>query len=155
ISGHNQCDDIPWLKAALDAVMCNGPPPCQEIDPNKVYVVGGSKGGLFTEDAICDTRTTGYFHAAVVVSNTLYSASTSGSQSEPPNCPAILGTSNGIGGSPSSMRNQNLSVGWIYGTHDTSVCGAAPGFDCLDTGYLDSKNRWQFSASQDAGDSSP
>src|SRR5262249_35931278 len=64
----SQCDDIPWLKAALNAVICNGAPPCLNVDPNKVYVLGGSKGGNFTEGAICDTRTSAYFHAAAVVS---------------------------------------------------------------------------------------
>jgi len=157
-SGHNQCDDVIWLKAALDAVMCTGPAPCADIDPTKVYVVGGSKGGMFTQAAICDTRTAPYFHAAMVAANTLVSADTStsgGNQSAPANCPALLGTTNGIGGAAGLATNTDLSVGWMYGTQDTSACAAAPGSDCLDTGYADAKNRWQFSASQDAGDSNP
>ena len=48
----SQCDDIPWLRAALNAVICKGAPPCLNVDRNKVYVLGGSKGGNFTEGAL-------------------------------------------------------------------------------------------------------
>ena len=154
-SGTSQCDDIPWLKAAIDSVMCSGAPPCLNVDTSRVYVLGGSKGGAFTEGAVCDTRTYNYFTAAMVVSNNLISSNYSGSQSAAGNCPAILGTSDGFGGAAGLTPNKNLSIGWIYGTNDTTACAAAPASTCLDTGYLDAKNRWQFSDNQLAGDSSP
>jgi len=157
-SGTSQCDDIPWLKAALQAVICSGPAPCMNIDPNKVYVLGGSKGGNFTEGAICDTRTSSYFHAAAVASATMVSKSYNGDQVTPPNCPALLKTSNGFGGPAGLPPNRNISVSWIYGTNDTSFCvpgaGALNG-DCFETGFTDVKGRWWFSVNQLAGDAKP
>ncbi len=157
-SGTSQCDDIPWLKAALQAVICNGPAPCMNIDPNKVYVLGGSKGGNFAEGAICDSRTSSYFHAAAIASAMMVSPSTNGSQLMRPNCPALLGTSNGYGGPAGLPPNRNISVAWLYGTNDNAVCAFGTGarnFDCLDTGYRDIKGRWWFGINQLAGDAHP
>jgi len=157
-SGTSQCDDIPWLKAALKAVICKGAPPCLNVDPNKVYVLGGSKGGNFTEGAICDSRTSSYFHAAAVVSAMMVSRSYKNDQLVPPNCPALLGTSNGYGGAAGLAPNTNLSVAWVFGTNDNSVCASGTGarnYDCLETGYTDVKGRWWFGVDQLAGDGSP
>lgn len=154
-TGASQCDDIPWLKGAISAVECSGSPPCLNVDTSRVYALGGSKGGAFTTAAVCDSRTSGYFSAAMVVSNNLISADYSGSQSIPGNCPAILGSSNGFGGAAGLTPNKNLSIGWIYGTNDTTACAAAPASSCLDTGYTDAKQRWQFGDNQLAGDISP
>jgi|SRR5579871_901848 len=157
-NGASQCDDIPWLKAALAEVVCSGGPPCMNIDPNKVYVLGGSKGGNFTEGAICDTRTSSYFHAAAVVSAMMVSSSYANSQTVAPNCPALLGTSNGYGGAAGLPPNTNISIAWIFGNNDSSVCSPGTGarnFDCLETGYTDAKNRWWFGVNQLAGDAKP
>jgi hypothetical protein len=157
-SGKSQCDDIPWLKAALNAVICSGAPPCMNIDPNKVYVLGGSKGGNFTEGAICDTRTSSYFHAAAIASAMMVSHSYNNSQTTPPNCPALLGTSNGYGGGAGLPPNTNISVAWLFGNNDSSVCASSAGarnFDCLETGYMDVYGRWWFGVNQLAGDSKP
>ena len=163
-SGTSPCDDIPYLLAGLQAVDCAGfSGHCLNIDPNKVYVAGGSKGGLFAEDAICDNRTTSHFHAAMVVSNNLIAPVTDfpvtghPNQSVSGNCPAVLGTSNhGYGGSAGLAPNTNLAIGLMYGTNDTSACAAAsPNYDCLETGFEDSKGRWQFSNQQLGGDSNP
>jgi poly(3-hydroxybutyrate) depolymerase len=156
--GRAQCDDIPWLKAALDAVICQGAPPCLNIDPKKVYVLGGSKGGNFTEGAICDSRTSTYFHAAAIASAMMLSSSYSDSQQVAPNCPALLGTSNGYGGPAGLTPNTNISVAWLFGTNDNAVCDPTAGatnFDCLETGYTDVKNRWWFGINQLAGDAKP
>jgi hypothetical protein len=157
-NGTSQCDDIPWLKAALNAVICSGAPPCLNVDPNKVYVLGGSKGGNFTEGAICDTRTSSYFHAAVVASAMMVSRSYANNQGIRANCPALLGTTNGYGGGAGLQPNTNISVAWLFGTNDNSVCAHGTGaknFDCLETGYADVKHRWWFSANQLAGDAAP
>jgi poly(3-hydroxybutyrate) depolymerase len=157
-SGTSQCDDIPWLKAALDAVICKGALPCLNIDPTKVYVLGGSKGGNFTEGAICDARTSSYFHAAAIASAMLVSRNYSNKQSVPPNCPALLGTSNGYGGAAGRQPNTNISVAWLFGTHDNAVCASGTGaknLDCLETGYKDVKGRWWFGVNQLASDSKP
>jgi poly(3-hydroxybutyrate) depolymerase len=157
-NGTSQCDDMPWLKAALDAVICSGAPPCMNIDPQKVYVLGGSKGGNFTEGAICDSRTSSYFHAAAVASAMMVSRNYGGSQQAKPNCPALLGTSNGYGGPPGLPPNRNISVAWLFGTKDNAVCAFAAGarnFDCLETGYKDVKGRWWFGVNQLAGDAHP
>jgi poly(3-hydroxybutyrate) depolymerase len=157
-NGASQCDDIPWLKAALNAVICSGGPPCLNVDPNKVYVLGGSKGGNFTEGAICDSRTSSYFHAAAVASAMMVSRSYNGTQLMKPNCPALLGTSNGIGGPAALPPNTNISVAWLFGTHDNAVCAFGTGaknFDCVETGYKDVKGRWWFGVNQLAGDAHP
>ncbi len=157
-SGASQCDDIPWLKAALQAVICSGPPPCLNVDPHKVYVLGGSKGGNFTEGAICDSRTSSYFHAAAVASAMMVSRSYNNDQLVRPNCPALLGTSNGYGGPPGLQANTNLSVAWLFGTNDNSLCVSGAGarnFDCLETGFKDVKDRWWFGVNQLAGDAHP
>jgi poly(3-hydroxybutyrate) depolymerase len=156
--GTSQCDDIPWLKAVLQAVICSGAPPCLNIDPNKVYVLGGSKGGNFVEGAICDSRTSSYFHAAAVASAMMVSPVPSGTQLVRPYCPALLGTSNGYGGPPGLPPNRNISVAWLFGTNDNAVCGPGTGartFDCLETGYRDVKGRWWFGIDQLAGDAHP
>jgi len=154
----SQCDDIPWLKAAINAVLCKGAPPCLNVDPKKVYVLGGSKGGNFTEGAICDSRTSSYFHAAAVVSAMMVSRSYKNDQLVPPNCPALLGTSNGYGGAAGLAPNTNISVAWLFGTNDNSVCvpgAGARNYDCLETGYTDVKGRWWFGVDQLAGDANP
>ncbi len=154
-SGTAFCDDVPEIKAVLDAVDCQGASPCANIDPNKVYAAGASKGGLAAEAAICDTRTSAYFHGAAVLSNYLYSASTANDQTVPPECPAILGSSNGWNSEPVGLAaNTNLSVYWAYGDNDGTLCAGFSG-DCVETGHTDGKNRWTYSASQLAGASSP
>jgi poly(3-hydroxybutyrate) depolymerase len=154
----SQCDDIPWLKASLQAVMCTGAPPCLNVDPHKVYVLGGSKGGNFTEGAICDVRTSSYFHAAAIASAMMVSRSYTNSQLMRPNCPTLLGTSNGFGGVAGLPANTNISVAWLFGTNDNSVCAFGTGarnYDCLETGFRDAKNRWWFGVNQLAGDAKP
>ena len=160
VSGRNPCDDIPWLKAILEQIVCAGSAPCENIDPNKVYVTGASKGGLMTLDAVCDTRTSSYFHAAWVVSSPLISPSTN-DQRAAGNCPAILGTampwSGGFwGGVAGLAANTDLSIGFEGGDADGTLCaGTLLPRTCLDTGAYDLKNRWWWSVWQMAGDSNP
>jgi len=154
------CDDIPWVKAVLDATICSGAAPCENIDASRVYAAGGSKGGAFTQDLICDTRTTSYFTAINATSAQMIGP-LGGSQSSPANCPAILGTANGFtdvaGGAAGLAANTNVSIQWEYGTNDSGVCPAGFSQACLDVGYQDtgSPARWHFGDPQLAGDSNP
>jgi hypothetical protein len=161
VSGTGRCDDIPWLLAALRATVCARGGHCLDVDPNKVYFAGSSKGGGLAMAAVCDTRTSHYFHAAMVISYTLFAPVTDypvtghPDQSVPGNCPAVLGTSTGIGGPAGLPAHTNLSIGWEYGTHDTSGVCPAPLFDCLEQGAEDIKGRWHPSNQQLAGDRHP
>jgi len=88
----------------------------------------------------------------------MVSRSYNNDQLVPPNCPALLGTSNGYGGPAGLSPNTNLSVAWLFGTNDNSVCASGTGarnFDCLETGYTDVKGRWWFGVDQLAGDANP
>ncbi len=148
-TGVEVCDDIPYAKAALDAALAS-----ENIDRNKLYAVGASKGAAFVHDEVCDVRTTGYFHAAAAVSLSINSNSYGNVQSVAPECPALLSTSNGFGGGAGLPANTNLSLMWAYGTNDSLACGSGHP-DCLDTGQTWGNGQWMFSASQLAGDSSP
>src|SRR5262249_26691018 len=115
-------------------------------------------GGNFTEGAICDARTSSFFHAAAVVSAMMVSRSYNHSQLVPPNCPAFLRTSNGYGGPAGLAPNTNISVAWLLCPKDNSLCVSGTGarnFDCLETGFTDVKNRWWFGVNQLAGDAHP
>ena len=156
--GTAPCDDAPWVKAVIQAMECSGAFPCENIDPKRVYVVGGSKGGTEADDVICDTTTSSLISAAVAVSTYFISPNTSnpsGVQTAAPYCPAILGTSNGYGGSAGLPANPNLSVMWIYGAYDSLVGCLGPNYNCLDVGQVDGKKRWNFSTPQNVGDAHP
>ena len=91
-SGTALCDDIPWVKAVLDSVIAS-----QHIDPNHIWVEGGSKGGTATMEVVCNTTTSNYFSAAMPVSlwnGSPIQVSPNGDQTAAPWCPAILGTAN-------------------------------------------------------------
>ena len=157
--GANVCDDIPGLNMVLRQVVCSGAVPCENIDPNRVYAAGASKGALMTMAGICDTRTSSYFHAAWVVSWLLTSPAAN-SQTAAANCPAILGTSmawsGGFwGGTAGLGANTNISIGFEGGDADSFACTAGLPSTCLDTGGYDLKNRWWWSVWQMAGDSNP
>ncbi len=162
VSGTNTCDDIPSIAAMLRQIVCSGAAPCENVDPNKVYVEGASKGGLAAMDTICDTRTSGHLHGGWITSNDPISPDTSGSQSSPQNCPAILGSaqpwSGGYwGGAPGLAPNTNISLGFEGGDADGTLCAgnAAQPRTCLNTGGVDAKGRWWFSVWQAAGDANP
>ena len=152
--GSTMCDDNPLVKAVLDKIDCIGAPPCENIDPTKVYMTGGSRGGLMTMTTACDTHTSHYFTAAVVVSMYLYSADTSGSQTVPPYCPAMLGTSNGFGGASGLAPNSNMAMAWFYGDNDSLACVNPSPQNCLDVGSTVG-GRWRWGGPQNAGDSNP
>ena len=159
VSGTNNCDDIPWLQAVLQHTVCSGGSPCENIDPNKVYAAGASKGGLMTMAAVCDTRTSSYFHAAWVVS-WLLTSPTVNSQTAAANCPAILGTSmpwsGGSWGGPAGLgANTNISIGFEGGDADGLACTAGLPSTCFDTGGYDSSSRWWWSVWQLAGAGGP
>ncbi len=145
-----QCDDIPWVAAAIAATIT-----AENIDPNKIFITGESKGGQWSEDVICDIRTSSYIRAASVVSNSTYpiSTSTSNDQTVKWSCPAILGTSNGTvgGGAAGLAANTDMSVQFVYGDNDSTACGTLPA-TCLNAGATRSDGRWAFGGWQLAGD---
>ena len=147
------CDDIPFVKAVLDTVIAS-----QNIDTNKVYIVGASKGGGFAMDIMCDQRTSHYFTAGVSVSWSMYSTDTSGSQSVPPACPEVMGTVNspnltaGLGGTGSD-RNNNFSFAWYFGDNDGVGCPSTT-VTCFNTGVVRG-GRWFYANPQLAGEASP
>ncbi len=157
-NGTNVCDDVPYMKAALAATVCYGASPCQNIDPNAVFITGESKGAAWTFDMICDTRTSSIFRGASIVSESypLRSPATNGStgQTTQPNCPALGGLDNGYGG-PVAL-NPDISLQWQYGTADATGCGSGMGLPstCYDTGGVTQSSdstRWSWSNPQLAG----
>jgi poly(3-hydroxybutyrate) depolymerase len=148
-TGTEVCDDIPYLKAAIDWAISN-----TAVDTDRIYIGGGSKSGSFSEDAICDDRTYSYFTGAVIASIGVNSNSYSNAQSVAPICPELLGTSNGVGGSAGLSPNTNVSIMWAYGTNDGTGCGTSVP-NCFDIGQTWGNGQWMFSYSQLAGDSSP
>jgi poly(3-hydroxybutyrate) depolymerase len=147
------CSDNPAVKAVLDQVIAS-----QNIDPRKVYATGGSRGGTMTMALVCDTNTSSYFSAVVVASATLFATTTNGATGQAtgtPNCPAMLGTSNGYGGGTRLSPNTHVSMAWFYGDQDGLACAGMPVTACLDTGAASSSGRWNYSGPQDAGATTP
>ncbi len=152
----NVCDDVPYMKAALANTICYGASPCQNIDPNAVFITGESKGAAWTFDMICDTRTSSIFRGASIVSESfpLRSTATNGStgQTTQPNCPALGGLDNGYGG-PVAL-NPDISIQWQYGTADGTGCNIGLPSTCYDTGGVtqsQDSTRWVWSNPQLAG----
>ncbi len=150
-NGATLCDDSFFVVGALQQSACIGASPCENIDPNKIFMTGQSTGGAFTHDLICDSRTSSYFRGASIVSNTLVAPT---NQPTPPNCPAVLGTTNGFGGAAGLSPNLDLSVQWLYGTNDSVACSGITSA-CLDTGFLFANGAFDYSIPQLAGEANP
>src|SRR5262249_27399577 len=71
VSGTVRCSDTPRANGILNAVECSGAAPCQNIDTNRVYTMGGSKGGGMTLDMMCDPNIAGRFKGFVALSTSL------------------------------------------------------------------------------------
>jgi poly(3-hydroxybutyrate) depolymerase len=151
------CDDIPAFVAIIHAVKADA---TMNIDPNKVYVTGSSKGAQMAEDLACDTRTSSLIHGFAATSYTLGSPAKPADQRVPPYCPSITGAAlswDGAywGGARGLPVNTHLAALWVYGTADGLAClssvGASP--NCLDTGFAGHNGGpWQYSAPQMAGE---
>ncbi|MDX6638947.1 MAG: Esterase depolymerase [Solirubrobacterales bacterium] len=143
LSGTGACDDVPWIKAVVDAVACSGASPCQNVDTSKIYASGSSKGATMTQDLMCDTRTSTMFAGYQAISSPMISPSVNNDPSALPHCPAVLGKS----------PNVNFSAQWIFGDQDPIWKNSCPSHvSCLETGFTDAKNRWNFGVAQMAGD---
>jgi len=109
-SGSGPCDLKYEVKAILDREI-----PAQNIDPNKVFVTGSSRGGTAAEDAICDPLVSHYFRGAFIISATFFGGKkvpgTATIASSPPLCPALT----------TAPKNDDLSVKYIHGTNDHGV----------------------------------
>lgn len=131
-TGGGACDLKYELKAILDREI-----PAQNIDPNKVFVTGSSRGGTAAEDAICDPLTSHYFRGAFIISANFFAgkkvAGTATIANSPPLCPALT----------SAPKNDDISVKYIHGTNDNGV---------PDNGHLvrwpDGTTSWYFSQLQ-------
>ena len=148
------------MKAALDATICSRRSPCQDVDPDKVFVTGESKGAGMATNLICDTRTSTYFRGASIVSESYPLRSPAGTglsgQATAPNCPALGGSSNGVGGPPS--LNTDISIQWQYGDSDSVGCNIGLPETCYDTGGVTNATdgtHWVWSIPQLAGDNTP
>lgn len=142
-SGNQPCDDAPRVAAALNAVECSGPSPCQNIDTSRVFTSGSSKGGALVQDLMCDPATTHRFAGYQVISDALISPSRRNNPRVLPRCAAVL----------AHHPNVHFSAQWIFGDQDTGANSRCPAHtDCFEGGWTDVKNRWLFGMAQLAGD---
>lgn len=105
-SGTGPCNLKYELKAILDAVIAS-----ENIDPDKVFVVGASKGGYATLDAVCDPLTSGYFRGGAVIS-----ANVIGSKVAPPATADVNSSNMLCPALTSAPFNKDLSLLFIHGT---------------------------------------
>jgi hypothetical protein len=127
----------------LDKVLCSGAPPCENIDPTKVFVAGSSKGGTMAMGLMCDPRTSRRFSGYASMSIPMISPSTADDPQALPRCRAVLGP----------HPNHDLSVQWLFGDRDPVWQGRCRArFDCLERGFTDVRNRWDFGLAELAGD---
>jgi poly(3-hydroxybutyrate) depolymerase len=143
VSSNQRCDDAPWVKAVLNRIVCSSAPPCENIDPNKLFASGASKGGTMTTDMMCDPSTVGYFRGFAVVSIQIISPATDGSKTLPTQCRSL------------QTGPRGFSSIWIYGDSDRfSVTGGCennpPPEGCLGSGFVDAKGRWNFGQFENA-----
>jgi poly(3-hydroxybutyrate) depolymerase len=140
-------DELPAY-GGTPAVHGTGAPPCEHIDPREVFVEGGSRGGGMTLDAVCDTRTSGLFAAATVVSAVMISPGAAAST--PPNCPAMLpfDRSTCVADCVAATPNDRISLQFIWGDEDpnypadTSYCDrTVSANDCPGVGFK-AAHRW-------------
>ncbi len=133
------CEDGPQVKATLDKLVCAGASPCENIDPNKVFAYGESKGGIAVESAaLCDPLTTSRFRGGVVVSEQLVSKTAT--NVGPPWCPNAV-----------TPANHDLSMEWIYGDGDTLLsCASGTGAGSNTTGCVNGKGDWTYGQNESA-----
>jgi len=122
-SGTGACDDKPFIAALVERMIAT-----ENIDPDKVFATGASKGGYMTIELMCSPSTSGVFRGYGVVSADFRSTDAS----IPPSCPAtardysvfqICGTTDGA--------TSNCATGyyftppqWILGIHDAGELAA-------------------------------
>lgn len=121
-NGNGPCDDAPFINKLLDTLIMR-----ENIDPNLIFATGGSKGGMMTEDCMCDTTLNPRFRGFVPVSAVMQSLG--GASTIMPRCPALA-------------KNHNFCVQWQYDPTDNTYLGN------LSTGFVDAKGRWTFSQLQ-------
>ena len=140
------CDGIPGLVSTIHAIECRGAPPCENVDPSEVYVVGSSEAALFTEGAMCDTRSSRLIAGVQVLSDLLVSPARrngarppSPANALPPNCPALLGVGRHCHSDCVPVKpNRKLAIQWVWGSADAAFSGPATSCertaDCVGTG---------------------
>jgi poly(3-hydroxybutyrate) depolymerase len=121
-SGTSPCNDAPYVNGVLNKVI-----PQQNINTSRIYATGGSKGGMMTEEVMCDSAMSSRFAGFAPVSAVFISPSAS--SNVPPNCPAL-------------STHKNFAVQWQYGTSDRAYGGN------MTTGFVSASGRWDFSQGQ-------
>jgi poly(3-hydroxybutyrate) depolymerase len=128
-NGNGPCDMSHYVKAMLDDVIAK-----ENIDTNKIFVTGASKGGYATLNMLCDPITSPYFRGGVPISANVIGAKVPGA-----------GTAN-LGNSPlmCPTKNRDFSVKFIHGTTDGSVVDMAKVVD-----WPDGNSSWFYDQHQD------
>ncbi len=109
VSANLPCDDTIWANAVLDALDCNGASPCQNIDADRVYTAGGSKGGQMVEKMMCDPDIAANFKGFVALSADVIGLGTS--------------AANVVVSCPYMQTHHDSSMLWTWGTTDTNYYG--------------------------------
>jgi hypothetical protein len=155
-----KCDSIPYVQAIINAINCpyTGSGPCQGINPNEIYVEGGSHGGSMAQDVACDTRTAGEIHGIQTESDVFFAAtnSTTSNAGSQISCPALFGPPSPCNyDCVTQAPDHNQSWQWIWGTNDTQFTDAthcpgpaangSAGPNCIANGYISSAGPvWVF-----------
>ena len=160
-SGRSPCDDVPYMKAALDATICSGASPCQDVDPDKVFVTGESKDAGMATNLICDTRTSTYFRGASIVSESypLRSPAGTGRSGRRPHRTARPSAARPTGSASARRRSTRTSrSSGSTATADSLGCNIGLPATCYDTGGVTDATdgtHWVWSIPQLAGDDTP
>jgi poly(3-hydroxybutyrate) depolymerase len=119
------CDDKPWLLQVLGIVMDT-----ENIDPDKVFATGSSKGGFPMAELACVPSVSRFFRAFSMHSATLFS--TGSSYPPPPNC---------------APANTDFSWQLQFGGNDGLLCGFPAQAGCvrgLPHGFVNINGFWEL-----------
>jgi poly(3-hydroxybutyrate) depolymerase len=121
-SGTGRCDDKPFVVGVLDDVI--GGVQDQNIDPNRVFGTGCSKGGFFSEEMFCAPSISSRFRG-VSIRSAYFMGATQNVQSSAPNCPTT---------------NRDISVRVAVGTADSAI----PIVTSQGANQLDAQGYWIY-----------
>ncbi len=120
-SAANQvCNETPALNAIYAAVNCDpGASTCQNIDPNRIYVTGASKGGYASEQMVCDPNVVPKFQGAGWVSSSVMGVGTDNTATL--TCPYQQSAQRAVG----ILQLFGTSDSLVYGDTSTYLTGKA------------------------------
>jgi poly(3-hydroxybutyrate) depolymerase len=131
-AGNSACYYKPYLDGVISYMEAHF-----HIDPNMIYYSGGSKGGTFAEELVCDPQTNQEFAGVQAGSAHMQVHGTSNNTN--PFCPTMA--------SGSSSQYHQTQIQWYWGDNDTAGPGGAPNWN---TGALNVN--WQQSELQGEAD---